>query len=583
MKRAAKGWFFLFFLLAITTSVRGSAVEKEEQIHMLRQNGMEDGTEGENRRYGYPRESKVVQGLHRNSQRSAYPQSYDPRAEHMISGVRCQVGGTCWAYCAIAAVESNLIHKKYADSALDLSELQVVYFLKYPHKDPLGLYDRNTGDEKGENLTQFMNGGKIARAVDLLAAWAAPVSEAEASFCEDEEYEEDRMNAWVLEEALTDAGKWRLKNSKSCDYSPDRIDDIKYLIQNYGGVAASYFNHDAYYKTLAEGGEATYYYPYTVGIVTHGIEIVGWDDHFSKDFFFRTPPGDGAWLCKNSWGECTDTDGVKSNGYFWLSYHEKEVSGICAVEMECADVYENLYAYDGCAEVACVPEVGAKVNMCVYEAKAYGDGSAENIEGVMTYLYADTDYAVTIYVNPQFQNGKMIGYTSRTDTFTGKSDYTGYYTIDLREKPLCVAGGSTYAICMETLEENRIGTSFGTPEEGRCYRGMDLDSLRDCALSADRIPCLRGLTNKAEGGGTVELGKPEAVKPMQSPPVIENSDRTDVIRKYEDRGKGCNIKEVCRDRESVCQNMFTLERLYNSSIPSTPQDKISPAPTVSIK
>lgn len=53
----------------------------------------------------------------------------------------------------------------------------------------------------------------------------------------------------------------------------------------------------------------------------HEITIVGWDDNYSKDNFSVTPPGNGAFLVKNSW----DVDWGDS-GYFYISYYDKSLS-----------------------------------------------------------------------------------------------------------------------------------------------------------------------------------------------------------------------------------------------------------------
>ncbi len=76
---------------------------------------------------------------------------------------------------------------------------------------------------------------------------------------------------------------------------------------------------------------------------SHAVCIVGWDDDYPADNFNEgnRPPGNGAWIVKNSWGSETDwydngtggtigkkTWGIKDEngkhtGYFYLSYYDK--------------------------------------------------------------------------------------------------------------------------------------------------------------------------------------------------------------------------------------------------------------------
>ena len=75
------------------------------------------------------------------------------------------------------------------------------------------------------------------------------------------------------------------------------------------------------------------YYPVFTDeyVASHAVTIVGWDDHYSRDLFGEnTPPGDGAFLIKNSFGkmEGDSMAGDQSlfrEGYFWLSYYDATI------------------------------------------------------------------------------------------------------------------------------------------------------------------------------------------------------------------------------------------------------------------
>lgn len=489
-KRHRIGLVFLFAVLFLSFSSLTTYAVYNPMTEYLEEKGIKNGTLDE----APPCQVSANTATQTYAQGDVSQSRYDPRDWDAVSGVRSQVGGTCWVYAAMAAVESNLIFKGYADNQIDLSELQAVYFIKHAYQDPLGYYTNNTGSaETEETLTEFMDGGQVGKVVHMLSTWAAPVLERDASFRETEPYDADRLNALVLDESLTRRNYWHFRQSRSCNY---QVEDVKYLIRNYGGVAASYYDGGFYYKTTSAGGDACYYYPYPVVATSHAVEIVGWDDTYPKENFVATPPGDGAWLCKNSWGEVYDIYNVKSNGYFWLSYYEREIRNIYAIEMDENTLYQNLYAHDGGNTITGASE-GNRVNVAVYKAKANGVGHMERVDGIMTVLAPNTEYRITVYANPVFQDGVLIGWSGKSETVSGMSDYYGYYTIDMSENPLYIADGCEYAICMETEREGAIGTSSVVKKKGLFYYGDDINSLTDNAITQQYMPCLRGLTNEA--------------------------------------------------------------------------------------
>ena len=79
--------------------------------------------------------------------------------------------------------------------------------------------------------------------------------------------------------------------------------------------------------------------------INHGVTIVGYDDNYSRANFeqgtdpetgdSKTPPADGAFIVKNSWGSVNDESeghhntmnwGVDGSGYFYLSYYDKSIA-----------------------------------------------------------------------------------------------------------------------------------------------------------------------------------------------------------------------------------------------------------------
>ena len=68
----------------------------------------------------------------------------------------------------------------------------------------------------------------------------------------------------------------------------------------------------------------------------HVVTIVGWDDSYNSGHFIsgKQPPGNGAWIVKNSWGGISEPFpnympggwGIDGEGYFYLSYYDKSIS-----------------------------------------------------------------------------------------------------------------------------------------------------------------------------------------------------------------------------------------------------------------
>lgn len=132
----------------------------------------------------------------------------------------------------------------------------------------------------------------------------------------------------------------RIANGPGFD-SLDQL-SVKLALQKNGGVAISYFMDQtpgAYYNS----NNASYYYPESPkNGPNHAVLIVGWDDNYPLSNFIKAPPGNGAYIVKNSWGT-----GWGDDGYFYVSYYDASLSTAYQfLQPELNKDYTHVYQYD---------------------------------------------------------------------------------------------------------------------------------------------------------------------------------------------------------------------------------------------
>ncbi len=333
------------------------------------------------------------------------PARYDLREHGRTTGVRDQGSwGTCWAFASTSALESALL----PDQKWDFSEDHLV--------------------NKSGFSTGMDDGGDHTMALAYFASWRGPVTE-----------EEDPYGDGVSPDSAKAA-----VHVQDAVFLRDRdFDQIKRLVSTYGEVQTSIYASPYYDELLNYYNEDTASYYYTGGAgCNHEIDIIGWDDNYSRENFLSQPERDGAFLCKNSWGEY-----FGDNGYFYISYCDKQIGseGCAYTGVEPADNYGNIYQDD---LLGWSGSTGYNSSSACFAA-VYQARGQEDLKAVSFYATGpDTWY--DIYLVPAFEG--VEDFDSKKILQSGYLPEAGYFTIPL-EQSQALAAGRKFALIIDIRTE----------------------------------------------------------------------------------------------------------------------------------
>ena len=207
------------------------------------------------------------------------------------------------------------------------------------------------------------------------------------------------------------------------------MNEIKSELMLGHGLSITYSAKDGGYND--EFG--TYYQTSTT--VNHAVQIIGWDDSISKDKFAYvvedltfTPEGDGAWLCKNSWGSETygyvigdktyysdwgirDEDG-KHTGYFWLSYYDRSLKNVESISFSDKALVGNEHSYYVYDYLPDRYNTHCAYDVPVSMSNVFTANSHMRVTGISicTREYG-SDVSVRVYVGPESDDpasGKLV-------------------------------------------------------------------------------------------------------------------------------------------------------------------------------
>lgn len=409
------------------------------------------------------------------------PVSYDLRDYGRVPPIRNQSPwGTCWAFGAMSAVESNyLTRRANGEITADLGNSQTVDFSEL-HES---WFIKNNPDKTSVHLPRYselrvsnIDGGFMSMPIAYFARLDGPVLESDLPYLSYEVISNDlgfpralwirflrndvslgydelyQMGRYYASRDVIPAkskyayeygtAKLRLTDALYGTFSPvigykERtevakndearkvidIDSVKRLIIEHGAVAIAYRHED----DGEDEAHKSYYSPNGTPS-NHIVAIIGWDDNFPSTSFSGSnkPDINGAWLVRNNWGEYETSD----KGYFWMSYRQYIEDGAAYVV---EDMPQNLGMYEHDPLGACdyLGSEGQKTMWAANTFKVYSDGqSLESISFYTTENNAACEWQIFYDLpNKPYTGPYVAGAVSVSGSQT--FPYAGYHTVKL--------------------------------------------------------------------------------------------------------------------------------------------------------
>ena len=330
---------------------------------------------------------------------------YDLREHAVLTSVKNQNPyGTCWAFATCASLESWLL--KSEDATFDFSENNMVNL---------------HGGDRG-----FDDGGNGDRASAYLVRWGGPVLESQ------DPYANPGSSIETAPARHVQNVRWIPGRTSYLDN-----DAIKQAILDFGATYVTYYYSSSYYKASTA---SYYFYGNKSRNSNHAVALVGWDDNYPASKFAKVPPGNGAFIVRNSWGTSWGED-----GYFYVSYYDESFAWNTLYSFsnaEPADNYDSIYEYDPLGLVASYGYRSATA----WGANMFQASSATKISAVGFYALAP-NMTYTIYIYTGSTAGAPRSGTLAA-TQNGKSQYAGYVTVPLAS-PVSVSARQRFSVAVK--------------------------------------------------------------------------------------------------------------------------------------
>lgn len=372
---------------------------------------------------------------------SSLPSAYNAMDEGYVTPVKNQ-GNTnnCWAYSAISMLESDSIIKGYETlETADYSESHLAWFSGRSLTDNTN--DLAYGDGRSVE-SPYSQGGNWKVAAATLSRWSGVANE---EYYPSYSYDFSAMSNYTEADRYNKSAGIVLESAQVLrDFQ-----DVKQWISDHGSVSAMFHFDTAYYSSA-------YRSCYCSEALTpnHQITVIGWDDNFSASKFRTKASGNGAWLCKNSWG--TDWG---NNGCFWISYYDQTISNVVGFTgMQSEDYYKN-YTYNG-SEYENAYGIGYPVSL----ANVFKASGNEKLSSVAFYtLGTDVDVTISVYKNLK-SNYSTPAQGTRVYNKQMIIERQGYHTIHL-DNEIQLNPNEIFSVIVRVYNTNLGKASFPAESE----------------------------------------------------------------------------------------------------------------------